>query len=93
MQHHLTNNNEWSWHSMDMFISASIWREYELYNKLEAFVHGYQDYVQGRLGLEPYPADSIDGQAYDRGLEAAARTARKAREMGYRLNGQKLVQQ
>jgi hypothetical protein len=77
---------------MNMMICASIWREYERYNRLEAFVHGYQDYVQGRFGLEPYDRDSIDGQACDRGLEAAARTARRAREVGYRLDGRRLVQ-
>jgi hypothetical protein len=78
---------------MDMMISTSIWREYEPYNQLEAFVRGYQDYVARRLGLEPYPADSVDGQAYDRGLECAMRTARRAQQAGYDLNGRRLVQQ
>jgi hypothetical protein len=72
---------------MDMLISPSIWRQYARYNRLESFVHGYQDYVMERFGLEPYDPNSVDGQAYDRGLECAMRTARRAREMGYRLNG------
>jgi hypothetical protein len=79
-------------HSMDVMISTVIIKEYEPYSRMKAFWHGYQDYVQGRLGREPYPQDSVEGQAYDRGLEAAMRTERKAREAGYLLNGERQVQ-
>jgi hypothetical protein len=74
---------------MDVMISCAIIRQYEPYSKLDAFWHGYQDYVAGRLGQEPYPADSVEGQAYDRGLEAAKRTERKVREAGYQLDGRR----
>jgi hypothetical protein len=68
---------------MDMWVSCKlIVEEYGAYSKLEAFWQGYGDYVAGRLGREPYPADSVDGQAYDRGLEAAMRTRRKVERAG-----------
>jgi hypothetical protein len=77
-------------HSMDMMVSAKLLvEEYASFTKLEAFWHGYTDYVAGRL-CEPYDRNSIDAQAYDRGQEATARTERKVRQEGYRLNGERV---
>ena len=66
---------------MDMMISTVIITQYEPYSRMNEFWHGYQDYVQGRLGREPY-----------RGLEAAMRTERKASEAGYLMTGERQVQ-
>ena len=72
---------------MDMMVSTVIIKEYEPYSEMEAFWHGYQDYVAGRLGNEPYPSDSLEGQAYDRGLEAAMRTEAEGARSGISLDG------
>ena len=54
---------------------------YAPYHTMEAFRWGYEFYMAGKwVGAEPLScnADSVAGQAYDRGAECAMRHAREA---------------
>jgi hypothetical protein len=53
---------------------AQISAEYAPYDKLPAFESGFNAY--GFSVNCPYPPDSVDAQAWDRGLEAAMRWQR-----------------
>ncbi len=50
---------------------------YDGYHKLPAFEQGFKDYEACGCDYSNHDADSVDGQAYDRGAECAMRRARK----------------
>jgi hypothetical protein len=50
--------------------------EYAPYHTLAAFRRGAQDYMDGNFTC-PYGSAGVDGQAWDRGMEAAMRYARQ----------------
>lgn len=62
---------------MNSYINIeAIKAEYAPYNTMAAFQAGYQDYMDG---TKPFDLDGVDGQAYDRGQEAAMKVNRAAR--------------
>lgn len=54
----------------------AIWAEYAPYHTLPKFDEGFADYLAGRFGKE---YQDVDGQAYDRGMEAGIKAMRAAR--------------
>ena len=52
----------------------AIKAEYEPYNAMRAFEVGYDGYMAGNWMEAEY--EGVDGQAYDRGMEAAMRVKR-----------------
>jgi hypothetical protein len=55
----------------------AIWAEYAPYHTMPKFDEGFADYLAGRFGTKNYRG--VEGQAYDRGLEAGSRAMRSAR--------------
>ena len=55
----------------------AIWAEYAPYNKMPKFDEGFADYLAGRNRYMEF--NGVEGQAYDRGLEAGSRAMRAAR--------------
>jgi hypothetical protein len=54
---------------------SELLAEYKPYSTMQAFHDGWNDYEQGEMRC-PYKPDSVEGQAWDRGHEAAMRWSR-----------------
>ena len=52
-----------------MLVEIDIIRQYQPYDQLPAFAQGRRAYARGDY-RNPYDADSVDAQAWDRGLQA-----------------------
>jgi hypothetical protein len=64
--------------AQDAYVSEE---EYAPYNKMPAFKQGVKDYQAGKM-RSPYSANSVEGQAYDRGQEYAMKMQREDRDVG-----------
>jgi hypothetical protein len=58
-------------------VLTHIVKEYAPYDAMPEFRVGFESHARGLYG-NPYNADSVAAQAWDRGLEAASRYAREA---------------
>jgi Protein of unknown function (DUF3363) len=66
-------------------VLTRIVKEYAPYDAMPEFRVGFESHARGFYG-NPYDADSVAAQAWDRGLEAAARCARTASTNRYELD-------
>jgi hypothetical protein len=55
---------------------SELLAEYAPYNAMQAFHDGWKDYEHGHYHC-PFSANSVEGQAWDRGMEAAMRWSRR----------------
>jgi hypothetical protein len=60
-------------------MKSQLLDEYGVYAAMDAFYVGWDQYPSGDYVNNPYPADSVNAQAFDRGCEARMRWDRRER--------------
>jgi hypothetical protein len=58
-------------------MKSQLLEQYAPYHFYQAFRDGWEAYMAGRYREEKYSPNSVDGQAWDRGMEAAMKWQRQ----------------